>query len=67
MKTRSRPENEKPGNEKLNSRFTLKSPMAFADKTKGVNIQDIVDVLDRTITENALDDPQHVLGPVSMI
>ena len=27
MKTRSRPENEKPGNEKLNSRFTLKSPL----------------------------------------
>ena len=26
MKTRSRPENEKPGNEKLNSRFTLKIP-----------------------------------------
>ena len=41
--------------------------MAFADKTKGVNIQDIADVLDRAITENALDDPQHVLGPVSMI
>jgi hypothetical protein len=26
MKTRSRPENEKPVNEKLNSRFTLISP-----------------------------------------
>jgi hypothetical protein len=27
LKTRSRPGNEKPGNEKLNSRFTLKSPI----------------------------------------
>ena len=27
MTTRSRPENEKPGNEKLNSRFTLKIPL----------------------------------------
>jgi hypothetical protein len=27
LKTRSRLENEKPGNEKLNSRFTLKSPL----------------------------------------
>ena len=27
MKTRSRPENEKPRNEKLNSRFTLKIPL----------------------------------------
>jgi hypothetical protein len=26
LKTRSRPENKKPGNEKLNSRFTLTSP-----------------------------------------
>jgi hypothetical protein len=28
LKTRSRSENEKPGNEKLNSRFTLKSPVS---------------------------------------
>ena len=28
LKTRSRPENEKPGNEKLNSMFTLKSPLS---------------------------------------
>jgi hypothetical protein len=27
MKTRSRPGNEKPGNEKLNSRLTSKSPL----------------------------------------
>ena len=29
MKTRFRPENEKPGNERLNSRFTLKSPLTY--------------------------------------
>jgi hypothetical protein len=36
LKTRSRPGNEKSGNEKPNSRFTLKSPMSAGSVLSGI-------------------------------
>ena len=56
FKTRSRLENEKPGNEKLNARFTLKCP--FSTSTE--------DCLTRVNILKALDKTQcylHPLGP----